>query len=237
MRKKMIYDILFNMKFTHLLFDLDNTLYPSSSQMDYGISKRMLECVADFFNCSEEQAAEIRKERIVHYSTTLEWLRDEGFSDVEGFLSHVHPQNEADELQVQPKLRDFLLSIPIKKSILTNAPYEHATRVLEKLGISDLFENITDIRDTQFCGKPYPNAYNCALKKANEQIETTLFLDDMQKYTDGWRALGGTAILIGEKNGRPLSKDAKSMQHAKNGLKGKLIKLPSIYELHRVLDF
>ena len=65
------------MKYKHLLFDLDNTLYPSSSDMDKGITRRMLECVAEYFNCSIERAIELRKERITHYSTTLEWLRSE----------------------------------------------------------------------------------------------------------------------------------------------------------------
>ena len=36
------------MKIRHLLFDLDNTLYPSTSAIDAGISKRMREFVADF---------------------------------------------------------------------------------------------------------------------------------------------------------------------------------------------
>ena len=117
------------MKFSHLLFDMDNTLYPSSSDMDKGITRRMLECVADFFKCDIQKAAELRAERIVHYSTTLEWLRAEGMSDVEGFLLHVHPDNEADELMPQPGLREFLLSLDYPMSILTNAPHEHADRV------------------------------------------------------------------------------------------------------------
>ena len=106
------------MKFTHLLFDMDNTIYPASSAMNDGITRRMLECVADFFKCDMERAVELRKERIIHYSTTLEWLRDEGLTDIEGFLAHVHPENEADELLEQPGLRDFLLSLPYPKSIL-----------------------------------------------------------------------------------------------------------------------
>ena len=126
------------MKVNHLLFDLDNTLYPSSSAMDKGITTRMLECVADFFNCSIEKAIEIRKERIVHFSTTLEWLRSEGMNDIEGFLAHVHPENEADELTEQPGLREFLISLDYPKSILTNAPKEHSMRVLKKLGIEPL---------------------------------------------------------------------------------------------------
>ena len=226
-------------KYRHLLFDMDNTLYPASSDMDKGITRRMLECVAEFFHCDMEKATALRAERIVHYSTTLEWLRAEGMSDIEGFLAHVHPDNEADELTEQPALRDFLLSLKMPMSILTNAPHEHADRVLAKLGVADLFEAVTDIRDAGFNGKPYPDAYLAALKKVGATLEETLFLDDMQKYTDGWVALGGTAVLIGDKNGKPLTEDAKSMVAAraanKTGRPGTTIRLNSIYEMESLL--
>lgn len=227
------------MKYTHLLFDMDNTLYPASSAMDKGITRRMLECVADFFRCTMDEAIALRSERIVHYSTTLEWLRSEGLTDVEGFLAHVHPSNEAEELPPQPGLRDFLISLNTPMSILTNAPHEHADTVLGKLGIADLFEAVTDIRDAGFNGKPYPDSYMAALKKVGATIENTLFLDDMQKYTDGWVALGGTAVLIGSPNGKPLAEDAESMKKARaantSGKTGKTIRMKSIYEIKGIL--
>ena len=227
------------MKYTHLLFDMDNTLYPASSAMDKGITRRMLECVADFFHCTMDEAIALRSERIVHYSTTLEWLRSEGLTDIEGFLAHVHPSNEAEELPPQPGLRDFLISLNMPMSILTNAPHEHADTVREKRGIADLFEAVTDIRDAGFNGKPYPDSYMAALKKVGATIENTLFLDDMQKYTDGWVALGGTAVLIGSPNGKPLAEDAESMKKARaantTGKTGKTIRMKSIYEIKGIL--
>ena len=227
------------MSYKHLLFDMDNTLYPASSDMDKGITRRMLECVAEFFHCDMEQATQLRAERIVHYSTTLEWLCAEGMKDIEGFLAHVHPDNEADELLPQPKLREFLISLNMPMSILTNAPHEHADRVLAKLGVADLFEAVTDIRDAGFNGKPYPDAYMAALRKVGATLEETLFLDDMQKYTDGWVALGGTAVLIGDKNGKPLTEDAESMKQAhaanKTGKPGNTIRMQSIYEMGSLL--
>lgn len=227
------------MKYKHLLFDMDNTLYPSSSAMDKGITRRMLECVADFFHCDIEKAIALRAERIVHYSTTLEWLRAEGLTDIEAFLAHVHPDNEADELPPQPALRDFLISLNMPMSVLTNAPHEHADTVLGKLGIADLFQAVTDIRDAGFNGKPYPDAYMAALKKVGAGIDETLFLDDMQKYTDGWVALGGTAVLIGESNGKPLADDAESMKKARaanlTGKIGQTIRMKSIYEIKSLL--
>ena len=124
-------------------------------------------------------------------------------------------------------------------SILTNAPHEHADRVLGKLGVADLFEAVTDIRDAGFNGKPYPDSYMAALRKVGANLEETLFLDDMQKYTDGWVALGGTAVLIGDKNGKPLTEDARSMVEAraanKSGKPGQTIKMASIYELPQFL--
>ena len=227
------------MKYAHLLFDMDNTLYPASSAMDKGITRRMLECVADFFHCDMERAIELRSERIIHYSTTLEWLRAEGLTDVEGFLAHVHPPYEADELPPQPGLRDFLISLNMPMSVLTNAPHEHADTVLGKLGIADLFEAVTDIRDAGFNGKPYPDAFMAALRKAGTTVENTLFLDDMQKYTDGWVALGGTAVLIGSPNGKPLAQDAQAMIAARaantTGRAGKTIRMKSIYEIKSLL--
>ncbi len=227
------------MKYKHILFDMDNTLYPASSAMNDGITRRMLECVAKFFDCSMEQAIALRAQRITGFSTTLEWLRSEGMTDIEGFLAHVHPDNEADELLPQPGLRDFLLSLPCPMSVLTNAPHEHADRVLSKLGIADLFQAVTDIRDANFFGKPYPDAFLAALKKVGSSIEDTLFLDDMQKYTDGWVAMGGTAVLVGSENGRPLSPDALPMIRAREAGKGrtegKTLRLNSIYEMKGLL--
>lgn len=223
------------MKIKHLLFDLDNTLYPASSAMDAGITRRMMECVAEFFNCDMDTAIELRKKNIVNHSTTLEWLRSEGLTDVEKFLAHVHPDNEADELMPQPGLREFLISLPYPKSILTNSIHEHADRVLAKLGIADLFEAVTDVRDADFCGKPYWQSYKAALNKTGAEFKTTLFLDDMIKYTDGWAVRGGTAILVGDKNGRPLTSKAKSMQDAPEVCQGRTIRLQNIYDLPELI--
>jgi putative hydrolase of the HAD superfamily len=111
--------------------------------------------------------------------------------------------------------------------------------VLEKLGVADLFVAVTDVRDAGFNGKPYPDAYLAALKKAGATLEETLFLDDMQKYTDGWVALGGTAVLIGSPNGKPLADDAESLIRAraanKSGREGRTIRMKSIYEIKDLL--
>lgn len=219
----------------HLIFDLDNTLYPATAEMDAGIHDRMMECVADFFGVSLEKAAEMKKINIQKFSTTLEWIRHEGFTDVEGFFAKVHPENEVDELKCDEALRPFLESIRIPKIILTNSPREHAERVLAKLNVSDLFDCICDIRDCKLLGKPYADAYRIALQMCGGTIDNTIFLDDMQKYTDGFAAMGGTAVLVGEKNGKPLSEDSAAAFKEMAPHPGRTIKIKSVYQLKDVL--
>lgn len=223
------------MHIEHLIFDLDNTLYPATAKMDAGIHDRMMECVADFFGVSLEKAAEMKKINIQKFSTTLEWIRHEGFTDVEGFFAKVHPENEVDELKCDEALRPFLESIRIPKIILTNSPREHAERVLAKLNVSDLFDCICDIRDCKLLGKPYADAYRIALKMCDGTIDNTIFLDDMQKYTDGFAAMGGTAVLVGEKNGKPLSEDSAAAFKEMAPHPGRTIKIKSVYQLKDVL--
>lgn len=224
------------MKIEHIIFDMDNTLYPSTGAMDAGITQRMLECVMKFFNCSFEEAVEIRKSRIKNFSTTLEWLRNEGMSDVEAFFSYVHPENEADEVEFDPNLKPLLNSIKLPKIICTNAPKEHALRVLTKLDVLDCFDNICDIRTFNFLGKPYASAYRKALEIANANIDNSIFLDDMVKYTDGWEALGGTAVLVGNKNGHHLNPEAKAVNKEIPPHPGRTLKIDTIYKLPEILE-
>ncbi len=224
------------MKIEHLIFDLDNTLYNANNAMDAGITQRMMECVMKFFHCSYEEAIKIRQQRVRNFSTTLEWLRSEGLPSAEDFFAYVHPENEADELEEDPKLRPFLQSINIPKIICTNSPREHAERVLNKLNIRDLFDEICDIRDFNLQGKPYPSAFRTALKKAGGTIENSIFIDDMVKYTDGWESLGGTALLVGNKNGRHLNPEAAARKTEKPAHPGKTIRIETIYKLPEALN-
>ncbi|MBQ9238061.1 MAG: HAD-IA family hydrolase [Treponema sp.] len=222
------------MNCTHIIFDLDNTLYAPTDAMDEGIRTRMIRAVADYFGTSYDAAVALRQKQLPYFSTTLEWLRSEGLPDPERYFAQVHPAHEADELAFDPHLRPLLESIPLPKSILTNAPREHAERVLAKLNVSDLFTSITDIRDCALQGKPYPAAYRLALERAGCTIEHALFLDDQYKYTAGWEALGGVAVLVGTQNGTPLHESALPSSTKKN-TRGKTVRIDSVYEVPALL--
>lgn len=224
------------MKVEHIIFDLDNTLYSSTSAMDAGITRRMMEAVADFFGVDVETAAKMRRENLPKFSTTLEWLRSEGLSDTEKYFAQVHPENEADELAPDENLRGLISSISQSRVILTNAPREHAERVLKKLNVADLFSDIVDIRACGLQGKPYEGAYRAALEKCGGDVSNTIFVDDLLKYTDGFLALGGTAVLVGNQNGRPLNPESPVFAKVPQDKNGKLFKINSIYFLPDLLN-
>ncbi len=220
----------------NIIFDLDNTLYSPTSAMDAGISRRMMDAVADFLGMDLDAASELRHKNVPYYSTTLEWLRSRGLTDVEGYFAKVHPDNEADELAYDKDLRSFLQSIEQKKIVLTNAPREHADRVLEKLKIADLFSAVVDIRACGLLGKPYANSYKIALEKCGGTIDDTIFLDDQYKYTDGFEALGGTALLVGNKNGAHLNPESAAYNKDVPPHPGRTIKIESVYDLPKILS-
>jgi putative hydrolase of the HAD superfamily len=182
-----------------ILLDLDNTLYPESRGMDRDIDRRMTEYSALYLGLPLGEAFELRRERTRIYGTTLEWLTVEhGFSDPEAFFAAVHPKGEEYCIEYDPELLAALDAIELPKAILTNSPYEHAERVLAKLGIADRIGPIYDIRFNSFRGKPHPDAYRRACEASGVGLEEVLFVDDMPKYVRGFAELGGRSLLIDE---------------------------------------
>jgi putative hydrolase of the HAD superfamily len=183
----------------YLLFDLDNTLYSVSYGLEEGVSFRIREFVSVLLGITPEDVRNIRKGNMRQYGTCLEWLMAEkGFTDIETYLAAVHPQGEADSLIRDDKLRALLASIPIPKAILTNAPKEHADLVLDKLGVTDLFTHIFDVRQCDFRGKPRKDVFDHALNKLGVLASEVLFIDDNPHNVEVFISFGGNGLLFDE---------------------------------------
>jgi putative hydrolase of the HAD superfamily len=188
----------------YILFDLDNTLYPSSLGLEEEMGARIQEFTARFLGVSPEEAVQFRRERIVRYGTTLEWLmNEEGFTDIEGYYAAVHPEGEEDRLAPDPATRAFIKALPVPSAILTNSPMEHALRVLKKLDLEDLFTHIFDIRWNGLKGKPQETAFRKALDTIGREPAEVLFVDDFPLYVEGFLRLGGRGVLLDEENLHP----------------------------------
>jgi len=182
-----------------LLLDLDNTLYSDLVGMERDILQRMNNFVASFLELDISEAAEIRRDRSRRYGTTLEWLMAEhAFTDAEAFFAAVHPAGEESVISRDPALRRLLESIALPKVIFTNSPMEHAERVLSKLGVSDLFETVYDIRFNRLKGKPHAEAIERVLGDRGAAPAESVLVDDLPKYVRGFVEAGGHGILLDE---------------------------------------
>jgi putative hydrolase of the HAD superfamily len=188
----------------YLLFDLDNTLYSSRYGLQKDVGQRIWELTASILGVSVEEAKQQRSALPKKYGTNLEWLIEEkGFTDCETYLATIHPNDEADTLPPDEDLRAFLESIALPKAILTNSPREHADLILGKLGITDLFTRIFDIRLCAYKGKPWREVYVKALDILEMRADEVLFIDDFPVCVEGFIALGGKALLFDENDAHP----------------------------------
>lgn len=180
-----------------LIFDLDNTLYPASAAMEEHTIARMNEYTARLLGMGVEESKVFRREHMPRYGTTLEWLMAEhGFADPEDYFTYVHPAGEEDLVEFDPGLGPFLDSLKLPKFVFTNAPMEHADRVLQKLGIADKFQRVFDVRFCNLRGKPSAAAVDGVLAAIGLPAEDTLFMDDIPRYVQGFIDRGGRGVLV-----------------------------------------
>jgi putative hydrolase of the HAD superfamily len=183
----------------YVLFDLDNTLYPKSSGLDREVGRRMTEFTAGYLGVTREEAQALRETQAIPYGTTLKWLCGcHGLGDPEEFLRAVHPENVEAYIRPNPRLGAMLRAMNQPKAILTNAPREHALRVLRCLGILEELPRIFDLRYNGFQGKPACGTYTKLIRETGADIREVLFIDDMPRYLLPFRDLGGQVLLVDE---------------------------------------
>lgn len=181
----------------YLIFDLDNTIYPSTSLINDNIPKRMITFVSNFLNLPYDQAKTLRAQKLPNYGSTLEWLTTEhNLVCYNDFLEFVHPEEEINELPQIDGIKELLTSIDLPKAILTNGPKFHAERVLDFYNVKNCFTNIYGILENNLKGKPHAQAYINLLEKESFVLEETLFFDDHPKYVSGFMKIGGNGILV-----------------------------------------
>jgi putative hydrolase of the HAD superfamily len=180
-----------------ILFDLDNTLYTEESGIFELIDQRMSEWLITRLKIPESEVREFRRKYFLQYGTTLRGLMLHHQVDPMDFLTFVHDVPVKDFLTVDLELRGTLEEVTSRKIIFTNSDAAHANRILDALGIRDLFEKIFDIEAMGFIPKPNQEAYAAVLQYAAVQPSECLLIDDMTRNLKPARALGMRTVLIG----------------------------------------
>ena len=187
------------MKLRFLLCDLDNTLYPASSGMEDRMVQGMNDFVCRWFGVGLAEAQKIRRRYRERYGSSLRGLLVEGgLPDAERYLEAIHPQDVGEILAPDPGLARTLTDIRLRRVVLTNAPAEHATRVMRFLGVEDQFERVFDIRFSDYVGKPDHGVFRKVLAELAAEPAEAELVDDGPQHVRSFRLMGGQGVLVDE---------------------------------------
>ena len=172
------------MRFSTLFFDLDDTLYPSSTGLWLAIKERMNLFMRDRLCLPESDIPVLREQYFKMYGTTLRGLQQHHQVDTIEYLAYVHDLPLKNFLTPNPLLRNVIASLPTRNFIFTNADVAHARRVLTTLELEDLFEEIIDIQAVAPYCKPMPESFAIAMDIANEpDPRKCVMIDDLPRTT------------------------------------------------------
>ncbi len=177
------------------IFDLDNTLYPASSNLFAQIEERMNVFLMRELKLEEAEAKALRRKYYGAYGSTLSGLVAHHTIDPEAFLSYVH-DIDLSALRPDPALAQAIARLPGKRYVFTNGCRNHATRVLEKTGLTGLMDGIWDIRSMEFKPKPQPEAYARIVAETGIDPATAVLFEDMAVNLAPAYALGMTTVWL-----------------------------------------
>lgn len=177
------------------IFDLDNTLYPASSDLFAQIDARMAAYVARLLDMPLDEARKLQKDYYRDHGTTLNGLIKLHGADPEPYLEDVH-DIDLSVLTPDPALNDAIAALPGRKFVFTNGCRNYAVRVLERLGLSALAGDLWDIRTTGFAPKPERAAYDAVLAKAQVAPERAAMFEDLARNLVAAHELGMTTVWL-----------------------------------------
>lgn len=184
-----------------MLFDLDDTLYPSTSGVWDAIGDRMDSYIIKTLGVAANEVKQIRNGLFHEYGTTLRGLKTLYHIDEREFLDYVHDIPLTQFLRKDEALIETISAYDSRKVIFTNANQGHAERVLEVLGLADFFPEIVDVLQISPYCKPLPQAYQKALEIIQiEDPENCVFIDDSPRNIKTAREMGFYTIQVGTEN-------------------------------------
>jgi putative hydrolase of the HAD superfamily len=203
----------FGPDFSHVrawIFDLDNTLYRADGGIFSQIESRMTDYVARFTGLPRDEARVLQKTLYRAHGTTLNGLMKLHGIAPDAYLDYVH-DIDLSGLEPDAALNAAMEKLPGRRFIFTNGCRNHAARILDRIGASNLFEEIWDIRTIGFAPKPEQSGYDAVVAASGIAPQTAAMFDDIPHNLAPARALGMTTVWLNTghdfSTGRPVARD------------------------------
>jgi putative hydrolase of the HAD superfamily len=178
------------------IFDLDNTLYPPGSEVMALMEAKMTTFVARETGLPREEALALQKRYLHEHGTTLAGLMAHHGIAPEPFLNEVHDV-ALDSLAPDPALTGGLQRLPGRRLVFTNGDEAHAGRILSKLGIDHLFEDVFHIAAADYIPKPQPETFARMIQRHAVDPGRSAFFEDSERNLAPAALIGMTTVLVG----------------------------------------
>lgn len=177
------------------IFDLDNTLYPATSDLFGQVRGRMTDFIRDRFGMTVADARAMQRRYYAEYGTTLRGLMTHDAVDPHQFLDFVHDV-DIGCLTPDEALRERLRRLPGRLLIYTNASHGYARLVSDRLGIADLFDGVFDIIAADFDPKPGESAFDRMLATFGVEPRRAAFFEDIGRNLVPAATRGVATVLV-----------------------------------------
>jgi putative hydrolase of the HAD superfamily len=178
------------------IFDLDNTLYPLETQFMLLIEGRMTDFVERQTGLPREAARALQKRYYYEHGTTLAGLMAHHGVDPQAFIDEVHDV-ALDRLSPDPELIAAIGRLPGRRLVFTNGGARHAERVLERLELAPLIDEVFHLEAADFVPKPNLQTYELMMRVHDVEPRRAAFFEDSEKNLKPAADLGMTTVLVG----------------------------------------
>jgi putative hydrolase of the HAD superfamily len=179
----------------HWIFDLDNTLYPSSARLFDQIDVKMGEYIARLLDVDRVEARRIQKQFFHSHGTTLSGLMDAHGIEPSHFLDYVH-DIDLEVIDEDRALVQAIGDLPGRKFVFTNGDAPYARRVLDRLGLAASFEAVHDIVACGYVPKPELSSYEAMCHTLEIKPDRALFVEDMARNLKPAKAMGMVTVWV-----------------------------------------
>jgi len=197
---------------THVIFDLDNTLYPPHRGVVEQVDVLITRFVCERLGVDDAAANALRTRYYTDYGTTLAGLMRHHDVLPDEYLAAVHAIDIEALLEPDPVLRAMLLGLPYTRVVFTNGSALHAERVLGRLGVADCFADVFGLERVAYVAKPRAAAFEAVLAALGAAAVDCVFVDDRRDSIRTAGHLGMTTVLVD--HGQPRADDGDGLRVA-----------------------
>jgi len=181
------------------LFDLDNTLYQTNSNMMRVMDERIDMFLTYKCRCTLKEATGLRNHLFFKYKNTFVGALREKIileDELPQYLSFAHNFDIPKRLVKNNSILQLIKEVAGKKYVFSNGLRSYIARVLQILNLEDEFDGYFGIEDYNYFFKPGQEPYSFVQKFFNKPADDFILIDDSPGNIETAKRMGFGAYLL-----------------------------------------